>query len=549
MKGNHFGTLFNCVLASFAFMVLAAAARAYGIGLQPWVPLVLAVLPLVYYHVLYLRPLAKAGLSQAAIDSVYYFGFLVTVAALGVSAVSVAVAPAAVNVETIVFQFGVGLFATGYAIVARMHLGSISAIEGSSPEVIMDRYVKRSLALVDNVETAAVRWSQFSEVMTAQTMSISETARTSAEKAMLEVARIFENEMKSTLALGREGLSEIRSLVSDISFASERKALQQTIKATLEACTELNKALQDFAERSREGAQVAQGTTVSAANLNTALAALHANVTELGGKNGAFAEAVTGLNLASAAIQAETAAVEHTLQKMHDIAEATAEAGASFKSMRSVAKKAAEQINALAIASESLADATTMIQATADASGSVAQEMTKMAAVLPPLVEGAEALTTRLERTSKAAETLEKNLVAMPALGASWETLGSNITATLKRISDAAGLAAADSTKLHAASDETLKRLTPLSNVATTLQETVATLNQLLSHLANSIAETQQVLNASSSDMKNSISVSAQLLEADVKRSAEAVGLLTERLTQVAQYIVDQTRKQQALRA
>ena len=135
MSENYFRTLFLCILSSFSLLI-ASHVLLYN----PWMSLVAGCGPLVYYHLFYLTPRARKGLTQTAIDSVYYFGFLVTVAALGISAVTIASSGGTTDINTVVFQFGVGLFATGYAVIARMHLSSLSTmVDAASPEAILDR--------------------------------------------------------------------------------------------------------------------------------------------------------------------------------------------------------------------------------------------------------------------------------------------------------------------------------------------------------------------------------------------------------------------------
>ena len=96
MREAYFKTLSVCMLISVSLL----AATAF-LHLPPWVALVCSVAPLTYYHLGFLAPRAKKGLNQAAIDSVYYYGFLVTIAALGVSAVTVALNGAAAFLTTI----------------------------------------------------------------------------------------------------------------------------------------------------------------------------------------------------------------------------------------------------------------------------------------------------------------------------------------------------------------------------------------------------------------------------------------------------------------
>src|SRR6185369_2077168 len=130
VAGNFFSTLFICASTSFGLLVAATYLQ-----LPPWAGMLGGGLPLAYYHLGYLLPRARKGLSHAAIDSVYYFGFLVTIAALGVSAVSLAVTGGKAPLNNIAFQFGLGLLATGYAVLARMHLTSITTyVDEGSPE-------------------------------------------------------------------------------------------------------------------------------------------------------------------------------------------------------------------------------------------------------------------------------------------------------------------------------------------------------------------------------------------------------------------------------
>src|SRR4051812_11019570 len=106
MQSNFFRALFGSLLASPTLLIVFTLANARGLNLPQWLGLAAALLPLAYYHLVWLTPAAKAGLSQAAVDSVYYFGFLITVAALGVSALTIAISGAAVSMNTVIYQFG-----------------------------------------------------------------------------------------------------------------------------------------------------------------------------------------------------------------------------------------------------------------------------------------------------------------------------------------------------------------------------------------------------------------------------------------------------------
>src|SRR5437762_2216975 len=83
MKDDHFRTLFICIVLSVGLLgAVTYVSASRDLKQPPWLAITFAIAPLAYYHLFYLARRARKGLSAAAIDSVYYFGFLVTVAAL-----------------------------------------------------------------------------------------------------------------------------------------------------------------------------------------------------------------------------------------------------------------------------------------------------------------------------------------------------------------------------------------------------------------------------------------------------------------------------------
>ena len=115
-------------------------------GLLQWFSLVAGLAPLSLYHLALFR---KRLLTPTEIDSVYYFGFLVTVVTLVSTAISLGLATTTPNLRWILLQFGLGLVATGYALFARLHLisKSTSTAEGD--------VVNSTEKLAKNVERVA----------------------------------------------------------------------------------------------------------------------------------------------------------------------------------------------------------------------------------------------------------------------------------------------------------------------------------------------------------------------------------------------------------
>jgi hypothetical protein len=84
-----------------------------------WIGLGAGLLPLVIYHFILLK---KKTVSATEVDSIYYFGFLVTVVTLVATALSIGLEEGRLNVSTVLVQFALGLVATGYALFSRLHL-------------------------------------------------------------------------------------------------------------------------------------------------------------------------------------------------------------------------------------------------------------------------------------------------------------------------------------------------------------------------------------------------------------------------------------------
>jgi hypothetical protein len=518
MSHNFFRTLFFCILASMALLSAATILRW-----NPWMSMAAGVLPLIYYHLIFLKPLAKKGLTQPAIDSVYYFGFLVTVFALSISAITIAMGAEDVNV--VIHQFGVGLLATGYAVVARMHLSSLTSNDDLSPELVLDSHLKRSRELVDTLEGASVQMAVFSQTLLSKTKEISDATLNSAETAMRDVARIFSDEMKASLALSREGLSEIRGLVSDTAFISERDELAKTIKATVASSKELNVAFDHFAEKARAASAVTQQSIEHSIALNNSLKTLTLNVAELGGDGGALNTSAVSLNTASKSISDGVVAMGQSIEQIAEMSDAVGTAGITFDRMRSASKKALTQIDDLGTVAEKLDAALLKVVASSEGAHSLAHGLEKVVEVLPGLAASVSLLSVNMDKASE-------------------------LSRALKSISDAVEVAVKQSMKLTESVSQAsmgVEGVNALLSGATQLQNTVSSLQAVVSSLAGTVQAAQNAIGDSTTGLKSSIAASTAALELDVKRSSQAASLLTDQLIKVAQGIIDKTKERQGV--
>jgi hypothetical protein len=280
-SGSYFRTLLTCMVSSIGLLALVRL----GFPTSPdWLSIVLSMAPLVYYHLGYLMPLSRKGINQAAIDSVYYYGFLVTVVALGVSALTMVQDTSSMSLATnsgsIISQFGVGLFATGYAVIARMHLSSLSLGGGEdSPDLIIDGYISKSKKMIENLDSTLRDFQELankSKEATSSLQSLSKIIIEENTKNLKDVAASFQLEMKTILADTRDSLIETRNLISDAGFTAERKAFVTNLKSLSTTTGKLNSDIESLSSianiASDKMKSVADGTDIFASKITDVIA-------------------------------------------------------------------------------------------------------------------------------------------------------------------------------------------------------------------------------------------------------------------------------------
>lgn len=561
---RYFRVLLACVFASLFLLVgTQAVVTRFRETVPLWAPVIPGVAPLVYYHLVYLAPRARTGLSQSAIDSVYYFGFLVTVMALGISAVSIAFSGVRENLSTVIYQFGIGLFATAYAVVARMHLSSISRmLDDASPEALIDRYIQRSRELVGNADMAAMSFieigrksaaaieelDRLSSVIVQKTEETAGRAQVLAVRTVQDAARAFSDEMKSTLALTREALLQVRGMISDTSFVAEREQLARSIKATIDATTKLNQSLSAMSGASGAAAQATQQATAASDTLTSTLIGMHERLSSLGASDGPFASAAKEVVAAADALNAGTKQIAMAATHLSDLTRDVEHTVSSHRKLSNLAKKIEEQLVRLGGVSEEFAKVLPKLSTSAAGSREFADEMQRVASAFPELSERVTQLTEALGRTVSTTDALQDYVSRLPSSLERANDVTGAVVALLDQVrgsvqkiaSDAAALSA--NTASAAASVAAAERLL---GAAEHLDATLTSIGDTLSQLPGSMQAVEHALAESARQVRETVSISAQALEEDVQRSAAAARLLTTKLAEVAQGIIDRTRAHQ----
>lgn len=542
---SFFPTLRNLALVSFALLIGATVFRQ-----PPWVATLGGVAPLIWYHIVYLAPRARSGISQAAIDSVYYFGFLITIAALGVSAVSLALSGGMEAMDTIAYQFGLGLLATGYAIFARMHLTSISTwLEEQSPEGVLDRYLMRTQELVTNVEMASVQFENLTSNLIARAEASTKHSAETAEKTMLEIARLFDEQLRATLSSGNKGIADLRALVNETSFVEERESLAKNIQVTLECVIQLNKALQELTVRSEESARSTDEVRVRSTTLANSIGQVSERIESLAGDNGTLLISLNAFDRVQSQASRATVALNEVVDELLQVGDALGSVGPTFKNLKTLTSKVQLQLEGLSNSSAQLDQATEHFVHSSNRTQSFADSIESLAATLPQLDETLSALNSRLEKLSSTTNLLEQNLLTLPQPADDAITRTSDLREAIHLLHKElvnAGAEAKSLAGISANSVQTLEKANKFAGEASNLQATTKAVNDLLDSVVETASRATSSLAASTEQMQRTVTAASEVLERDVQTSSRAASLFTQRLTDVAQNIIDETKKVRA---
>ena len=455
MKGTYFRTLVPCAVGSVVLLAAAYAVSAYGSSPTGWfkqlpqLPLVLrvfAIAPMVYYHRALYRWSQKTQLDVPAIDSVYYYGFLLTVAALAVSALEVAIpTEGPLELSPILTNFAVGLCATGYAVIARMHLTSMPTFVGlGSPEEVMMRYLKTSLELVDNVEYASTRLAKLSETIMAKTADVAEKARLATEQTVLSAGKAFDVEMRESLSGVRQGLVDIRQITSDPDFTAERNTFSKSVRLTGNAVVRLSESLAELTQKTKDSVEATGDATTATVAAAASVSLVSRQLADLGGPAGTLPATLAAFEEASRTLAKGSLLVGSSIESMSGLAEAIARAKESFAGLVSLSNSVALTVGQLANLSEELEKTAGGVTEVSSAASTLAKELTSASTALPQIAQRADELTAILDKLrngiAKSAAALEGD-VDRSAKAATM------LTESLSRVAQAV----VDRTRQHAA--------------------------------------------------------------------------------------------------
>lgn len=255
MKSNQ-----KVVSSLLPWLALGASFGIFGFSLFPNLDVNIrcagiflsGVIPLGSYHfALHNQRLSKEGklhLSDAEIDSIYYFGFVITLLTLIAAVFTLgALGADEFNPKTIGIQFGLGLFVTGYALVGRLHL-QVTNESDLEPEDAYANYVDRVNNLLGRVDSA---YADLDELMKRIVERMRNTLEAEASENSSRVARQVEDSFAPLL----RACQELASQIGEEGLRAEIESMRSTILSANRSFKVFDTRLQTLAEQSEQTAE------------------------------------------------------------------------------------------------------------------------------------------------------------------------------------------------------------------------------------------------------------------------------------------------------
>ena len=235
------------------------------------------IIPLGFYHFsLHQQRIDETKiirLTEAEIDSIYYFGFVITLITLIAAVFTLGtIGSKSFNPETIGIQFGLGLFVTGYALIARLHLqiGNESDIE---PEDAYANYLDRVNSLLGRVDRA---YSDLDELLQNVVTRIRTTMEAEASENSARLGRQVEDSFaplllackQLALEIGDQGLSNQMESMRGVIGTTNRTF--KTLETRLQVLTgQVEKSSAPLEKLAAAFAECEQGSAAFASVLNS----------------------------------------------------------------------------------------------------------------------------------------------------------------------------------------------------------------------------------------------------------------------------------------
>jgi chromosome segregation ATPase len=508
-----------------------------ALNVNPFVTFPAALAPMVAYHVFFLRPRARAGeLTSLEIDSIYYYGFLLTILALATSALTVVVRGADKSLAVVGAQFGLGLLATGYAVAARIQLLlSARAATANDDDDVLESYINRSRELISSIELASSSFDTYARSLQDRVTAAAAESQSRTELVLSDAARAFTDGISATLEESKSSIAEIRAFLNDAAFTSEREELKKSVQSSVSALTKLNNALERMAELSSSSAN-STGEFVTAVGAVSERAVLLSERLEgLSAENGTLVRFQQQLSSSAEQVSRAVDELQQLPEQLHGVGAAAAGVAGDLDALAESAAGTGKSIKPLAGAAERIAEIVSSLEAADGALSAMKDTGSATASELERLRLSILSALPLLEQFGKVGEQSTPTLKSMGDHVQQLEQVASAlapVATSMASISDVLSNHAEQLRSTAAANDELLQSITETVRTAPAFQEALGSIPDSLNRIDDSLRDTAEKL-----------VTAGDTLQSTATASVDCVRQLEEGLAGVATFIIEKTNQ------
>ncbi|KMY85424.1 hypothetical protein BUMB_04305c [Candidatus Paraburkholderia calva] len=192
-----------------------------------------------YFSVLY--RVGGTSLSHTAIDSVYYFGFIVTILSLAGSVMRVWLFGIEKDMSGLIAQFGVDLLATGLALVFRLVLTArVESLNAKDLSEMIAEYVQRIDGVVSKVEASAASFEGLSQSLQDRMRAVVESTFDECTTSMRSATTLFSKSITKISEQTSQSVERFGEVVESVAMASHVEHFDRQV-------SELSAGLKAFA--------------------------------------------------------------------------------------------------------------------------------------------------------------------------------------------------------------------------------------------------------------------------------------------------------------
>jgi chromosome segregation ATPase len=508
-----------------------------ALNVNPFVTFPAALAPMVAYHVFFLRPRARAGeLTSLEIDSIYYYGFLLTILALATSALTVVVRGVDKSLAVVGAQFGLGLLATGYAVAARIQLLlSARAATANDDDDVLESYINRSRELISSIELASSSFDTYARSLQDRVTAAAAESHSRTELVLSDAARAFTDGISATLEESKSSIAEIRAFLNDAAFTSEREELKKSVQSSVSALTKLNNALERMAELSSSSAN-STGEFVTAVGAVSERAVLLSERLEgLSAENGTLVRFQQQLSSSAEQVSRAVDELQQLPEQLHGVGAAAAGVAGDLDALAESAAGTGKSIKPLAGAAERIAEIVSSLEAADGALSAMKDTGSATASELERLRLSILSALPLLEQFGKVGEQSTPTLKSMGDHVQQLEQVASAlapVATSMASISDVLSNHAEQLRSTAAANDELLQSITETVRTAPAFQEALGSIPDSLNRIDDSLRDTAEKL-----------VTAGDTLQSTATASVDCVRQLEEGLAGVATFIIEKTNQ------